>query len=127
MEIKTRSGLGEGDDLWIYFADLSDIGYAGKIHIDWRASGVYYHLIDCQELATPFPDNVPWRDTDIFRITKILEPYDRIKLHCNGVEVLDAKLSEFCDMSGWHQYWGRDVEIVEFLYSTSEFYRPYQG
>ena len=128
IEIKTRSGLGDGDELWVYFEDTNG-GYAGSLKIDWKDSWVYYYLDFCHNdrYSEPLPTYVPMLDINVLRITKMLEPHDRLKLHYNDVEVLDVKMSEYCDKSKWYQFWGKDVEFVEFLSSTSEFYRSLQG
>ena len=74
--------------------------------------------------ATSFPTTPPIKDETVWKITKL--PGPRMKLHCNGVEVLDMLITvNTCTISSWGEHWSRDVKRVKFLSvdSSSKYYK----
>ena len=103
-------------------------GYsAGALIVYYKEKRLYSRLVECQNSEQPFPSNVPKQNVDIFRITKILHPEIRIKLHCNNVEVFDVIMSENCVVSDWSKFWGSDVASVKFNSDAVEAYRALPG
>ena len=79
----------------------------------------------------PF-ENLPSTTKKIWRITLDKSEGIRVKIHCNGVLVLNLLLSdETCPYyrSSYYNYWSRDVTQLHFpTYDTaSDYYRPYTG
>ena len=84
-----------------------------------------YWLLYCS-YSTNFPSNLPSEVDKIWRITLDKTAGIRLKIHCNGVEVVNILISDnTCDRSDWRKYWSRDVEYIFFLGSdtASEYYR----
>ena len=91
-----------------------------------RAGGVYmyfsstpqYYLSYCS--TTNFTSNVPSEVDKVWRITLDKTAGIRLKIHCNGVEVVNVLISDnTCDKSYWRKYWSRDVEIIYFYPSDN--------
>ena len=125
IEIKVVRKLVQ-ENLVVYFRDSRE-NSAGTLIVIYSDSGLKYSLSNCQRTTPPFPKNVPLKDIDIFRITKILKPQIRIKLHCNNFEVFDVIMSENCTVSNWHNLWKLDVASIKFESDAVESYRALPG
>ena len=130
LEIKTNSRLGSGDRVWVRFSTTQG-EYAGGVGI-YFSSTLQYYLSYCNS-RTNFPSNLPSKVDKIWRITLDRTAGIRVKIHCNGVEVLNILMSDdTCsnsDWSDWRDYWSRDVEKIYFnpSYDTaSDYYRAGQ-
>ena len=102
--------------------------YAGAVGIYFTSTPQYW-LAPCIDYRTNFPGNLPSEVVKIWRITLDKTAGIRLKIHCNGVEVLNVLISDnTCDNSDWRKYWSRDVEYIDFSGSdtTSEYYRAGQ-
>ncbi|KAL5249732.1 hypothetical protein ACHWQZ_G018528 [Mnemiopsis leidyi] len=127
LEIKTNSTLGSGDEVWVYFY-TTQREYVGGVWIDFSPTTQYY-LYGCSFPVNNFPTNLPVEVNKVWRITVDKTAGIRVKIHCNGVEVLNVLLSDTCSNIVWREYWSRDVELIEFssYYDTaSNYYRAGQ-
>ena len=89
----------------------------------------HYLLYRCTSSWTDFPTNLPLEVDKIWRITLDKTAGIRVKIRCNGVEVLNVLLSDsMCDYRGWLEFWSKKVEMISFSYfdSASDYYRPGQ-
>ena len=123
LEIKTDSTLGSGDTVDVWFRTTQGV-YAGVV-ISFSSTPQYW-LSYCSTSRTNFPSNLPSEVDKIWRITLDRTAGIRLKIHCNGVEVLNVLISDnTCYRSDWRKYWSRDVEKIKFpSYDTaSEYYR----
>ncbi|KAL5249592.1 hypothetical protein ACHWQZ_G018459 [Mnemiopsis leidyi] len=128
LEIKTNSTLGSGEKVRVYFSTTQgEYGGAG-VGINFYSTGPQYWLYRCSSSRTNFPTNLPIEVNKVWRITVDKTAGIRVKIHCNGVEVLNVLLSDTCSYSGWREHWSRDVELIYFsLYDTaSNYYRAGQ-
>ena len=103
--------------------------YAGAVGIYFTSTPQYW-LDYCSSFDTNFPSNLPSEVDKIWRISLDRTAGIRLKIHCNGVEVLNILMSDnTCDDSVWRKYWSRDVENIYF-YNTgdtaSDYYRAVQ-
>ena len=110
--------------MWFYTAQRE---YAGGVAIDF-SSTPQYRLWDCSSY-TNFPSNLPSEVDKIWRITLDKTAGIRLKIHCEGVEVLNILMSDnTCSYSDWREYWSRDVEYIYFTAwdTASHYYRAGQ-
>ena len=100
--------------------------YAAGFEI-YFTSTTKYRLEYCNYSRTNFPSNLPSEVEKIWRITLDRTAGIRLKIHCNGVEVLNILISDnTCSYSDWRKYWSRDVEKIDFYPSSdtaSDYYR----
>ena len=123
LEIKTNSTLGSGDRVRVGFFTTQREG-VGAVVI-FFASTPQYILTNCSSW-TNFPSILPSEEDKIWRITLDKTAGIRLKIHCNGVEVLNFLISDnTCSDSRWRKYWSRDAEKIYFsVYDTaSDYYR----
>ena len=102
--------------------------YAGGVRINFYSTTQYY-LYWCSYSWTNFPTNLPVEVNKVWRITVDKTAGIRVKIHCNGVEVLNVLLSDTCSNSGWRENWSRDVELIYFpsyFDTASNYYRAGQ-
>ena len=122
LEIKTNSTLGSGHGVYVrfYTAQREDVG-AVVIHL---SSPPEYRVWACNSSRTNFPSNLPSEVDKIWRITLDRTAGTRVKIHCNGVEVLNVLLSDStCSDSYWRNYRSKDVEYIHFsVYDTASGY-----
>ena len=126
LEIKTDSTPGSEDQVYVRFYTTQG-EYAGGVGIYFTFTP-QYRLYYCSS-RTNFPSNLPSEVDKIWRITLDKTAGIRLRIHCNGVEVLNTLLSDnTCSYSYWRKYWSRDVEYIDFLpYDTaSDYYRAGQ-
>ena len=124
LEIKTDSTLGSGDRVYVLFYTTQEEPVGGVL-IDFSSTR-QYRLWDCNYYYTNFPSNLPSKVNKIWRITLDKTAGIRLKIHCDGVEVVNILLSyNTCNNSLWRKYWSRDVEYIHFsVYDTaSDYYR----
>ena len=111
--------------MWFYTTEGE---YAGKVEILFTSTPLY-RLSSCLSYFTNFPSYLPSEVDKIWRITLDKTAGIRLKIHCNGVEVLNILMSgRTCDRYS-ENYWGRDVERIYFDpgYDTaSDYYRAGQ-
>ena len=102
---------------------------AGFVGIRFTTTPRYY-LGYCSISFTNFPTNLPSREDKIWRITLTRTAGIRVKIHCNGVEVLNLLLSDStCGNSVWRNFWSKDVEQIYFDPNWNEapdYYRAVQ-
>ena len=101
---------------------------AGSVAI-YFSSTTQYSLFFCSSSWTNFPTNLPVEASKVWRITVDKTAGIRVKIHCNGVEVLNLLLSDTtCSDNWWRKYWSKDVEYIYFWpYDTSfDYYRAGQ-
>ena len=125
LEIKTNSTLGSKDKVFVWFF-TTQREEAGAVGISFSSTPKYY-LTYCSTYRTNFPSNLPGEVDKIWRITLDKTAGIRVKIHCNGVEVLNVLISDnTCSYSNWRKYWSRDVEYIFFESSwdsVSDYYR----
>ena len=131
LEIKTDSGMGSGDKLYLFFDTAKERKNCG--FWIYFSSPPKYRLVDCSRW-TNFPETLPSRPEKIWRITLDKTSGIRLQVHCNEELVLNVKLSdEVCDhsyyRSFWRKHWSGNVTEIHFdPYDTaSDYYRPYRG
>ena len=128
LEIRTNSTLGSEDIVDVSFS-TTHRALAGGVGIYFFSTPQYW-LSWCSSYSTNFPSNLPSEVDKIWRITLDKTAGIRLKMHCNGVEVLNTLLSDnTCSDSKWRNYWSRDVEKIYFnpTYDTaSDYYRAGQ-
>ena len=98
--------------------------FVGRVEI-YFTSTPQYDLWYCSSW-TNFPSNLPSEVNKIWRVTLDKTAGIRLKIHCNGVEVLNILMSDnTCSDSRWRKYWSRDAEKIYFsVYDTaSDYYR----
>ena len=99
--------------------------HAGGVGIYFTSTPQYY-LSWCSYSRTNFPSNLPSEVDNIWRITLDKTAGIRVKIHCNGVEVVNILLSDnTCSYSYWRKHWSRDVEKMYFSVSdtASDYYK----
>ena len=125
LEIRTNSTLGSGDKVVVWFYPTQG-EYVGGVEI-FFSSTPKYKLEDCSSYRTNFPSNLPSEVDKIWRITLDKTAEIRLKIHCNGVEVVNILISDnTCSDSDWRKYWSRDVENIYFPTNgdtASDYYR----
>ena len=125
LEIKTDSTLGSEDRVDVrFFTTQREI--AGVVFIDFSSTPQYW-LYYCTSSPTNFPSNLPSEVDKIWSIKLDKTAGIRVKIHCNGVEVVNILISDnTCDTSywrNWRKYWSRDVEYINFsVYDTASDY-----
>lgn len=124
LEIKTDSELGSEDEVDVYFYTTQG-EYAGGVAI-YFSSTLQYAISSCSSYKN-FPGNLPVEVEKVWRITVDKTAGIRVRIHCNGVEVLNFLLSDkMCSDSRWRYYWSRDVEEIYFypnFDTASDYYR----
>ena len=97
---------------------------AGGIYLKFNTALQYqlYYCISYTDLPTTPPSSV----NKIWRITLSKTSGIKLKITCNGVEVLNLVLSDTCSIRGWNTHWNRDVGKIKFASSDSatDEYRP---
>ena len=128
LEIKTNSTLGSKDRVWLWFCTTQREDVGG-VEIYFTSTPQYY-LPYCNYSKTNFPSNLPSEVDKIWRITLDKTAGIRLKIDCNGVEVVNILMSDdTCRDSDWREYWrdywSRDVEKMYFSVSdtASDYYR----
>lgn len=50
----------------------------------------------------------------------------RLKISCNGEEVLNLLLDDVCTYGTWSKHWDKDIELIQIISSddATDFYRP---
>ena len=108
--------------LWFYTTQEKP---AGGVRI-YFFSTPQYRLSYCNSSYTNFPSYLPSEVDKIWRITLDKTAGIRLKINCNGVEVLNVALSDTCGESYWREYWSRDVEKIYFdpdFDTASDYYK----
>ena len=116
LQIKTDSVTGSGDLIDVDFADAGVYAAGGVlIHFNDQIEYELKHCTDTKNTLT----NVP---TDKHKEWTIYRTQDSVKIECNGVEVLDNRMSA-CAHS--HYVYERDIAKVYFpdTDTASDFYR----
>ena len=126
VEIKTES-----EDKELILVLYSHGTWAGAIHI-YSWSTPQYWFENCMTGKTNFPTSFPSAAEKIWRITLDKSAGIRVKIHCNGEQVLNVLMSDqFCvaAASYWKTLWGKDVDQIEFYSSdtASDYYRRFTG
>ena len=133
LEIKTDSTLGSGDivDIFLYTSQRRDGDYnVPRVAINFTSTPRYY-FHNCGSFWTDFPTNLPAEVDKIWRITVDKTAGIRVKIHCNGVEVLNVLLSDSTCRGYrgyWKKYWSRNFKKIYFRSSdtASDYYRSGQ-
>ena len=126
LEIRTNSTLESGHKVVVRLY-TTQRERAGAVEILFSSTPQYY-LFYCT-YRTNFTSNLPSEVDKIWRITLDKTAGIRVKIHCNGVEVLNFLLSDnTCGRSSLREYWSRDVEYIHFIGSdtASDYYRAGQ-
>lgn len=101
---------------------------AGGVWLLFTSTAVQYFLYGCTISFANFPTNPPSSSIKIWKITLNKTPEIRIKIRCNGIEVLNMLLSErTCTRASWSSYWERrDLEKIRFsvVDNASHYYGP---
>ena len=118
LEVRTSSALGSFQKMYVYFKDEND-DWAGALLVLFGREPSY-QIGWCYENWQPLPNNLPMEQDKTWLITKT---FKRMKVSCNGVEVLDVELNdEVCDRTNlkslWSAYWAR--EITTFFIPTTD-------
>ena len=134
LEIKTDSVLGNKDyeqiKVWFYTAEETDVEEnIGGFYVNFKSTPQYW-VYRCKGY-TNFPAALTIATEKIWRITVTKSSGVRLKVFCNGEEVLDLLLSEStCTYSPysstWNSYWTQDMAKIRFYHSdtASDFFRP---
>ena len=129
--MKTNSVLGSNDEMAVNFIDVKG-ETAGGIWIRFEDLPMYSQNY-CKLIWEPIPTTLPDNTDKIWRITVTKYSDIRIRINCNGVEVLNSLLSTDCEDERWATIWARDITKIEFhTYDDApkfapDFYRPYPG
>ena len=140
VEIKTDSTMGSNDYVLLYFCHELDYCLAGFFI---KFSSTPQYKFEYCSFWNDFPTALPSATEKIWRITLDKSEGIRVKIHCNGVLVLNLLLSdETCpgdyyaadyikyyedEPLSWNSYYRRDVTKIA-LYSPRtdpSYYRPY--
>ena len=127
VEIKTEVA----DDKKLVLVLYSHGTWAGAIHIFTRSTPPYF-FEKCSGKMKNFPVTFPSAAEWIWRITLDKSAGIRVKIHCNGEQVLNVLMSDqLCAAapSDWKTSWGRDVDQILFFStdSASDYYRRFSG
>ena len=123
LEIKTDSEVGSNEKMVVYFLTAHG-SYIGGVWIHFRST-VQYELDGCTS-RTDFPTTLPSTKEKVFRLTLTRSSGVRLKIHCDGEEVLNVLISDTaCSKRDWSKYWKRDVKTIKFGShdSASKYYR----
>jgi hypothetical protein len=127
LEIKTDSTIGSGHEVYVWFRNSGNWVSAVQIRF---TSPPQYALPECHYDMTNFPTNLPTATDKVWRLTFTRTSGTRIKIHCNGKEVLDRLISgSTCRSVYSSKYWDLNVERLYFDNSdtASDFYGPMIG
>ena len=121
VRIKTNTVAGSNREIKMSFYDLTGDN-AGQVDLHF-ASTIKYHILYCNEKSDFDIEKLPTTTNKLWKVTKTTEP--RIRIHCNGVLVVDILMSSStCSDSEWSKTWTKDVTQIEFSFvgSVSAFY-----
>ncbi|KAL5251901.1 hypothetical protein ACHWQZ_G014885 [Mnemiopsis leidyi] len=131
LEIKTDSALGSGDRVWVNFF-TSQRELTGGVGI-FFTSTPQYHLSRSSSSRTNFTTNLPVEVEKIWRITVDKTAGIGVKIHCNGVEVVNVLLSDTSGEGYWSKDWSywRDRNVEQMYFSSvfdkaSDYHRAVQ-
>ena len=120
LEIKTDGTLGSNTVRRVRVKLYSIEGSTAGV-IDLKFSSTpSYHLLFCGSNSNiQLPDNLLNNLENIWRITLTKLTSNRItdkrlKIHCNGVEVVNILLSDTCDDEELTDFWSKDVGKIIF-------------
>ena len=128
LELKTNSASGSGQLVHLQLVTIRD-EWVGKVRITF-GSTPEYQLVFCTKGWSNFQTVPPPATDKIWRITVTRSPDIRVKIHCNGVEVLNIVISDVtCGGSEWIEHWTWDIEKIKFhaTDTASKYYKPYTG
>ena len=119
LYIKTDSAIGSGEEgkVGLYTATGAAVG---GVMISF-SSTPRYALWYCVSWRN-FPSGLPSETDKVWKITLSRTSGIRLVIHCNFVEVLNVLLgSSMCSNSGWNNYWGKEVDKIEFSTTHTAF------
>ena len=125
LEIKTNSTLGSGDKADVNFYSKAKGDLAGGFYIIFTATP-QYQLLRCSPSPRNFPTRLPTAAQKVWRIVLTTTSGPRIRMLCNGEEVLNIRLSDtVCSDKNWKKNWEKSVANIDFhpLDTLSDFYR----
>ena len=123
LQIKTDSVVGSKEEMQVLFYS----GFSGAGDVDLRfSSPPQYRLYYCDNSWTNFPTDLPSETEKVWTITNSRVSGEiRVVIHCNDKEVLNVVLSDTtCSYSRWSERWSRDVDMIRFFDTASDYYRP---
>ena len=94
--------------IWIYFA-----------------SNPEYEIFWCRDTRSHFAHDLPTEVEKIWRITLDKTAEVRLKIHCNGVEVVNVLLLHTCTRDDWSEDRSRNIVKLQFdsIDTASDYYR----
>ena len=113
--MKTDREIGTEEEVKVGFFSAEE-HVSGGVFIRISPSA-QYHLWYCLTWRY-LPADLPSSTDKVWRITLSRSPAEiRLVIHCNDREVLNMPISDStCKNNGaWYQYWGYDVEKIEFV------------
>ncbi|KAL5251950.1 hypothetical protein ACHWQZ_G014927 [Mnemiopsis leidyi] len=128
LEIQSNTGLEIGPDKWLDVKFYTqDKYYIGGVDINFNFT-LRWRIYNCNSEGVPlyknFPVNPPTAIDKTWKITLERIGEIKVRIYCNGVEVLDVLLSETCTQADWRDYWRKDVKWIYFGWDTvSNYYR----
>ena len=118
--IKTNSVVGSRDFMAL---TINNDTSSDSIYFNFRSPPQYFIRHSCQKTNKNFPSSttLPSEVNKVWKITKL--PGPRITLHCNGLLVLDIKMSKTCSES---TFWITNVKTLKFnpKDKASDYYKP---
>jgi hypothetical protein len=115
LEIKTDGALGSNEHMDVDFYDSSG-NMVGSVWIIFYSTPTYC-IYGCTPSSpyTAFPFSLPSATNKVWKITLTRISGIRLKIHCNGVEMVNILMSDStCSYSGWRTYWSRIVTKMQF-------------
>jgi hypothetical protein len=114
LEIKTDSMLENDDIMKVWF--MNGTKRTGGVEIRFSPSPEYLIIRCSNSNWTKLPAcTVPNTQNKIWKITLTKKSVIRLKLDCNGEEMVDTMLSEStCGYDGWESIWMKRVDGIKF-------------
>ena len=131
LEMKTNITLDNNEFLAVRFFEYSPLTrshqyesfYAGGFEIIFSPTPQYYLQL-CTNAWLDFLTTLPSATKKIWKITLDKSSGIRVKVHCNGVLVVDFSVSrENCSYPKWQMWWMNDVTDIWFFTNTRAFYK----
>ena len=126
LEIKTSRDSDSYEYVLFYTAEDT---YAGLFEIGSTSTPVY-RIGWCNSSYSEFPTTIRAATEMIWRFKLDKSSGIRVKIHCNGMPVLDVLVSDkTCTDSEWKTYWKRPVEKISFMSinTRAQYYKPRPG
>jgi hypothetical protein len=111
LEIVTDKALSTNDKIIVLLYNSADAKSVVQVRFGSTPDCFIQY---CSKTNSPLLSNLPSATTKVFRITLTRNPGIRIKILCNGVEIVNVLMSDFCEYASWRTFWNKDIVKIQF-------------